>query len=409
LMRNWLRICRQEHSKCSKRQSFFLPTRLIDVQAFDRNADVRLVMSRSLSSDLRTSPTYLTLSHCWGKTSLITTTTKNIDSRRNRILFSELSQTFRDAVDLTRELGQRYLWIDSLCIVQDDLKDWVKEAAMMAQVYGSSYCTLAALGSQDGRGGCHREADIQKSMDNIFFDLRNPSSAGEPYIRIFRKEPTDWQTDYDGFSGQAGEMQSPLRLRAWVLQEKELSKRSVHFGKNQLLWECKEMKGSAQLPWLEMKKKRGLTYPEGWPQLVEDYSLRSLTKSVDKLPAISGVAKQYKEPNAQYLAGLWSDQLPAALMWQSMDPFAKRHEAYRAPSWSWASLQGRISYDSQRLVPPYEDYPSPRDNPPRIVDSTFRSLQVEKAVTVPIHDENLYGGVEEGAYLVLRGAYLLDV
>lgn len=346
LMMNWLRVCKETHAECSKQHPSFLPTRLLDVQAFKKGEDVRLVASKSVRNDVYISPTYLTLSHCWGKASLITTTTENMKSMEARIPFSDLSKTFRDAVTLTRKLGQRYLWIDSLCIVQDDTEDWAREAADMAKVYGNSYCTLAALSSVDGSGGCHLETQVQQVMDNTFFDLQDPNSAGEPYIRLFRKEPTDWTTDYDGLTSGSREMQSPLRHRAWVLQERELSKRSIHFGTNQLLWECKQMKGSAQLPWLEMKKKKGLTYPEGWLQLVEDYSLRALTKSEDKLPALAGVAETYQRQHSQYLAGLWSDQFPAALMWQSLDPYAKRHDAYRAPSWSWASLQGRISYVS---------------------------------------------------------------
>lgn len=344
LMMNWLRVCTEDHAECTKQHSSFLPTRVLDVQAFPKSEDVRLVASKAMISYSHKSPTYLTLSHCWGKTSLIVTTTRNIKSMETRVSFSDLSKTFRDAVTLTRKLHQRYLWIDSLCIIQDDKEDWAREAAKMAKVYGDSYCTLAALSSADGSGGCHLEDRVQKVMDNPFFDLRDPTSAGEPYIRIFRKEPTDWKTEYDGVTSRSGESQSPLRHRAWVLQERELSKRSIHFGRNQLLWECKQMKGSTQLPWMEMKKKKGLTYPEGWLQLVEDYSLRALTKSEDKLPALAGIAEVYQGAHAQYLAGIWSDQFPAALMWHSLDPYAKRHDAYRAPTWSWASLQGRISY-----------------------------------------------------------------
>ncbi|KAF3041022.1 hypothetical protein E8E11_001572 [Didymella keratinophila] len=278
----------------------------------------------------------------------------------------------------------------------------------MARVYGNSYCTLAALSSVDGSGGCHHKDNVQGIMDNTFFDLQTPSPSDQPYVRIFRKEPNDWSTEYDGGEGHTGQTQSPLRYRAWVLQERELSRRSIHFGQNQLLWECKQMKGSAQLPWLEMKKKRGLTYPEGWFQLTEDYSLRDLTKSKDKLPALAGIAEVYQGQHAQYLAGLWSDQLPAALMWHSLDANAKRHEAYRAPSWSWASLQGGISYDSQRLVPPFEEYPNPQDNPPRMLKNVYKGLKLEHAVVELTRREHIYGQIN-GAYLILKGAVLLDI
>lgn len=348
LMKNWLRVCQDTHANCSKQNQSFLPTRLLDVQAFPESRDVKLVASKFMASDTYSRPIYLTLSHCWGKLPLVETTKENIiDFMEAGIGFQDLSQTFQDAVTLTRKLGQRYLWIDSLCIVQNDPEEWAREAADMARVYGNSYCTLAALSSADGKGGCHLEDRVQRVMDNTFFDLRTQSLSEEPYVRIFREEPSDWSIEYDGAEGRKGQKQSPLRYRAWVLQERELSKRSIHFGRNQLLWECKQMKGSAQLPWLEMKKKRGLTYPEGWLQLTEDYSARNLTKSKDKLPALAGIAQVYQRQHAQYLAGLWSDQFPAALMWHSLDARAKRYEAYRAPSWSWASLQGGISYVSR--------------------------------------------------------------
>lgn len=337
-------MCKEGHPECSKSMSSFLPTRLIDVRAFKNNKDVRLVESAAMVKEHYTLPPYMTLSHCWGKTNLIKTTEATVQSRKDRIAFTELSQTFHDAVELTRQLDQRYLWIDSLCIVQDDGEDWAKEAARMAKVYSNSLCTLAALSSADGRGGCHREADVQRSLNNRFFDyVTSLESSG---IRLFPKEPTDWTADYNGTRDEQDQMTSPLRYRAWVLQERELSRRSIHFGKNQLLWECKTIKGSAQLPWCEMQRNSGLKYPSGWFRLIEDYTLRGLTKSSDKLPAVAGVADENQPHNGQYLAGLWSNQFPAALMWQSMDPYARRHEAYRAPSWSWASIKGQISYVS---------------------------------------------------------------
>lgn len=354
LMKQWMHNCHVNHQECPTHRKNFLPTRLLDVQAHGIGVDVRLVSTRSLVIDTNTNMNYLTLSHCWGPKHLhsATTTRKNLSQRIQRISFSDLSKTFQDAVQITRELEQRYLWIDSLCIIQDDGEDWAKEAALMAEVYGNSLCTLAALSSRDGTEGCNRIADIQRSTKNTFIDL-DWNRKQHPYIRIFEKEPVDWQNEYDGGLGQDGNLRSPLRHRAWVLQEKELSRRSIHFGKDQLLWECREMKVTAQLPWEERKQERDLIYKKGWYDLVEDYTLRSITQASDKLPALSGLAKCHHEDNVQYLAGIWSSQLPGALLWRSVDRNATRllkaekNDTYIAPSWSWASIQGRITYVSQ--------------------------------------------------------------
>ena len=353
LMKGWLHVCRNEHRKCSNRQTKFLPTRLLDVQAPGIGADVQLVPTRSFVTSTRNDHGYLTLSHCWGPKHLHSKTTKkgNLAKHMERIPFNELSRTFQDAVQITRELRQRYIWIDSLCIVQDDGDDWAKEAALMAEVYGNSLCTLAALSSRDGTEGCNRIADIQKSTNNTFVDL-NWNRKRHPYVRVFEKEPENWHSEYDGGLDRNGNLRSPLRHRAWVLQEKELSQRSIHFSKSQLLWECQETKATAQLPWEEWKREDDLIHKREWYELIEDYTLRSITAATDKLPALSGLAKRHQERNVQYLAGIWSSQFPGALLWQSTDPLAKRlskvskDATYIAPSWSWASIQGRASYVS---------------------------------------------------------------
>jgi hypothetical protein len=431
-MKSWLHTCRSEHRDCSSRPTDFLPTRLLDVQAGDINPDVRLVLTQNLAQDTRTRPAYLTLSHCWGPKHLhsVTTDTNDLAKRLKRIPFKDLSRTFQDAVQITRELGQRYLWIDSLCIIQDDWSDWAKEAALMAEVYGNSLCTLAALSSRDGTQGCNRVADIQRSTRNTFIDL-NWNRGNYPYIRVFEKEPSNWDDEYDGGLGRDNLLRSPLRHRAWVLQEKELSRRSIHFGKDQLLWECRGTKATAQLPWEQWKREEDLIYKKEWYELVEDYTLRSVTAPTDKLPALSGLAKRHQEGKDQYLAGIWSSQFPGALLWQSKDPLAikmsqaSKDFSYIAPSWSWASIQGRISYvsqltistnyepslicqlqDSQRLLLPVETYP--RGNDSRMWKRTFRNIKLEPAATVPSVPGNLYGAIK-AASLTLSGAHVISV
>jgi hypothetical protein len=149
-----------------------------------------------------------------------------------------------------------------------------------------------------------------------------------------------------------------------------------------------------------------LRHRHRWYKLIEDYTSRQLSFYTDKLPALSGLAKanQTHFPNAEYIAGLWTSHLPASLLWQAATGAAKRHKTYIAPSWSWASLQGSITYDSQRLRP------SSTWGDRHIYKEDFTGyfhLDVEKAYSRPEHEDK-YSAITE-AHLVLRGAQIIDV
>ncbi|KAL8961910.1 MAG: hypothetical protein Q9193_001605 [Seirophora villosa] len=229
------------------------------------------------------------------------------------------TNTFRDAICITRELGERYLWIDSLCIVQDNEDDWKQEAAFMADIYGQSYCTLAALSSADSTAGCNLVPNVQDQNvqdqniqdQNIqgyrkFFEF----DSGPYRIRIFEHEPRAWHEEYGDNPYRHGDYditgKPPLRARAWTLQERELSTKNIHFGKHQLLWECRELKASAQLPWHHKTPEDDFEQPplrdvatesvapgrsaamrDRWYGLVEDYTSRSLTKITDQMIALA--------------------------------------------------------------------------------------------------------------------------
>lgn len=234
--------------------------------------------------------------------------------------------------------------------------------------------------------------------------------------------PRPWIQEFEGQRMQmSGEIDSPLRSRAWVLQEKELSNCTIYFGKNQLLWENKELRATAQVPWEEMKPETRSETPRmmretpsrqivgapqyAWYQLVEDYASRDLSFPSDKLVAFSGLAKAFgRDPKARYLAGNWSTDLPAALLWQVKDNAATR-PAYLAPLWSWASLMGSVSYDSLRLEPDHDcaQYEYPED----IYDG-LKTLKVESAQVVLDSKDKPYGDVREGRIL-LSGARCIKV
>lgn len=200
---------------------------------------------------------------------------------------------------------------------------------------------------------------------------------------------------------------SPLRTRAWSLQERELSVRAIHFSRSTLLWECLEMKGSTEIPHNVIRRHDELlptllpapssdisaADQDRWYGMVEDYSSRFLTVESDKLPAMAGLARSFQRGTLKggtYLAGLWKELFPGALLWRvrrerqlgfpgETHPFAafepRRPMRYRAPSWSWACLDGEITYASQR-VPIEEDILGPNEAPKSRVELRGASLEV---------------------------------
>lgn len=467
LMKTWLHRCQTTHKACSSSSNAFLPTRLIDVEAFPGSSDVRLVDSIPLkiACDRRriSYPEYLALSHCWGPEEKrpIITTLKSLSTRQDRIVAKDLSKTFLDAVIVTRQLGERYLWIDSLCILQHDGDDWAREAARMADVYGNALCTLSALSSEDGTQGCRMIDDLRKSTGNSFVDLQFERTI-HGFMRMYRQPPTPWNTEYGEEPTVKGRspVQNPLRYRAWTLQEAELSRRTIFFAERQILWRCRELRGTAELPWtqqLPYESYKQEPWPlcdglqddqtEGnfadtrmrWYKLVEDYSLRDLSYDSDKLTALAGLAKDYRKifAGAEYVAGMWGPHMPrmplyrleefpnmrnnrryqlhsgkaairahcaATLLWHSMDSKARRYKDYVAPTWSWASIKGRITYDSQRIEPHGNSFDrmGVREE---LSDCDFGGLQWGPMFAQPANGDK-YGTVKTGAHLVLSGALL---
>ncbi|KAF2676490.1 HET-domain-containing protein [Lentithecium fluviatile CBS 122367] len=401
LMRTWLSNCLTKHSKCTRAASPGFPKRLLDIRAFASSDDIKLVEWQSAPDTTQ----YVTLSHCWGPTAKrpICTTKATLSYRMQRIRFEDLSVTFKDAIKICRDLDQKYLWIDSLCIIQDDEEDWSKQAASMASIYGGSYVTLAALSSADSTQGCRiRPRDAAKPKPSRYQDF----NFGSRRVRLFEHSPAYWHSEYgDDPYRREGYGSNPLRTRAWTLQERELSLRCINFAQGQLLWQCRTMKGSSEIPWLELIRKHDDSYPlplklnqgedfsssgpafqrDHWNGLVEDYSSRHLTNETDKLPALAGLASKFSEEQklGNYLAGIWSNHLPSALLWKTVPLYSRyrdqptnpldaflprRPQVYRAPSWSWASIDGEISYESQRI--------SDGDDPSGIFDSGYGNFEI---------------------------------
>jgi hypothetical protein len=380
MMNFWLDKCMSEHPDCNRRlvssTPFELPSRLIEVTLDDGNYNLRLVETQGWSAD---GHSYAALSHCWGTNSsnIPQMTKENLAAMKQSITFSTLSKTFQEAVKVTQGLKIPYLWIDSLCIVQNDTEDWAHESSNMHRIYESALITFVASASPDGNAGlCRpRDATHQKRINACQFP--SPSSKGTTKITVY-PHLGDWEN-----SVEAG----PLSKRGWCFQERQLSRRMIHFTEMRILWECnscissedqKEMRyrpanperamtGTGRL-WdtrggqdvmkaalgedFGMKLASGQAFiPAKWCQVVEEYSRRRLSYEKDKLPALSGLAhtvSEFLHGTDTYLAGLWKTYLARDLSWfpdveiGSSLPGGEGDAS--APSWSWASYAGPVSY-----------------------------------------------------------------
>jgi len=362
LIKSWLDTCILHHPGCSNSSVISkLPTRVVDVGLPGTRQDPTLFTPPQGYKD-----SYIALSYCWGNAGSRFVLTKEMaDLPRLRFPFDSLPRTLQDAVTITRKLGFRFLWIDALCIIQegDQGADFLRESATMSAVYGNAALTIAAAGASNVNEGIFRKINTEPDRAaQIPYDLPD----GNTGIAFVTFEPVD-QGD--------SRINEPLNTRGWTFQERILSRRVVLFYKDQLSWDCTSTLINSNGPlnphirynqdspgrYSDYVVSRALTDnsektrlkedSDYWRNLVEFYSRRQLTDTSDKLKAISGLAQLIKsETNDSYLAGLWLSDLRNQLFWHTRDPKEKRQEEYRAPTWSWASVDGQIRFWSQGSI-----------------------------------------------------------
>jgi hypothetical protein len=339
----WFETCLKEHktlcpSVVTAKGKPLLPCRVIDVELY-ASQDVRLVETEGGRGH------YACLSHCWGGEQPLQTTLDTLTQHRKEIKWELLPRTFQDAITVTRKFGIQYIWIDSLCIIQDSTKDWREQSALMAEIYQSAIITIAGSASSGPRQGLFRTAD--------------PAHIDQPFSAAENLEGVDEVRSRIPLSHNAFEL--PLLHRGWVFQERLLSPRYLHFGQNELIWECMEhltcecgclsLKDPYRHKWLEPKnrlhpdslqllKRSPPALPAAWRATVVDYSRMKLSYEKDIFPAVSGIAKIVKEATGwEYVAGLWKETLLTDLVWRTEKPqTAARCEIWRAPTFSWASV-----------------------------------------------------------------------
>ncbi|SPO03606.1 uncharacterized protein DNG_06289 [Cephalotrichum gorgonifer] len=395
-----LAACLQSHPTCNATQDF-LPTRLVDVGFHTP------IVKLTETFGIPPTTLYLALSHCWGPPESITTklTTANYANYKQGIPISSLPLTFQHAVELARSLSVRYIWIDSLCIIQDDAADWRAEAATMCSVYQHSHLTIAAAASSSGKGGLFYESPMSEATGVL--------ADGRPYSVFARREIKHMDRQF------------PLLKRGWVLQERVLSPRMVFFGEHELLWECRECqtcqcsphsggietiieKLSPEAPSTQNKAPPAAETVRRWHDLVEAYTELGLTVPGDIFAAIYGIADCLSPlHDGRLLAGMWEDSMASDLAWRRSIPSAQRLGSWRAPTWSWASIQGPVFWDEVLSLCPAEERfgilrtPRTSDVPPTVGFSD-RAIRL-RGVVVPLP----YGHVRY--YLGRKQCYIEDV
>ncbi|KAK4107505.1 HET-domain-containing protein [Canariomyces notabilis] len=231
LAKQWLQHCQMYHPACKAQGKFQRepPTRLICITAPGELGGntfpvIRLVVAKNPSTE------YVAFSHCWGGSQPFKLLQANYHDCLFNIDFDHLSRNCQDAVRITLALGYSYLWIDSLCIIQDSKADWKTQAAKMGDVYDLAVCTIASTGSSSGDGGCFHQRDPRS--------LRPCKIATSSRDQLLPKWTCLRREGVSAFV--RGVDRSPLNKRAWVFQERLLSHRILHFGDDMLFWECRQ-------------------------------------------------------------------------------------------------------------------------------------------------------------------------
>jgi hypothetical protein len=365
------------------------PKRLIDVLAFQNaDHDVKLV-------DVTGKWKYAALSYCWGLEKLIPATQLKdnkceeymrfldrrqltirslLKDRMTRISYQKLPMTIRDAIDVTRALGIRYLWVDSLCIIQKDDKDFEEEAPKMGSLYHHATVTIAADRGLDMDSGLFNDQDeypLRCRGPALELENRDMSGSGvcfqqyseDAEIPDSRKLPANYYPFLQKeLSSVSQILQSSLESRAWCFQEQFLSSRILHYTPSKVVWKCDESfimnDPYAYTPYdissrsilLDLDLKKGLV--ENWyTDIVKNYCGRRLTRETDRLPAISSVAKLFNSRlGSKYIAGLFETEIVRGLLWAIKKPSSNgSHKSNIAPSFSWAS---RAEFSLAWLSPP---------------------------------------------------------
>jgi hypothetical protein len=347
--REWIHECEDEHEGCPQATIPLLPSRVIDVG--DENCAPRLYLSKSGDR-----ARCVALSYCWGEGQAYATTTSTLQEKTAAIPMAELGQTIQDAIVTTRKVGVPYIWIDALCIIQDDDDDKREEIGVMDDIYKRATVTIAAASAERVLEGFLHLRPKPDAMRFPFY----ASESTQGVVSLLRHE----------WVGNAGISGDALDFRGWCFQETLLPCRRLIYGKRELFWSCgRENYKPIVEGNIHFSSSFRMLPPSVWGlpipysirseqdqavqrnNYVNEFSKRRLTDPRDRTKAIAGIAQVLQDLNKdEYLMefGAFRNTIRHQLAWH-LDTWTLRNWDKRTddivrksgvPTWSWASING---------------------------------------------------------------------
>ncbi|KAL1384532.1 heterokaryon incompatibility protein-domain-containing protein [Phyllosticta capitalensis] len=337
---------------CGSSSSSFRPSRLLCVGIF---GDLMALETDSFVSD-----EYATLSYCWGEGPFEYQTTKsNVRSRSVMGNFSmrELPQTIQDAITVARNLGLIHLWVDAICIIQNDEEDMKRELPTMGEIYGNSSCTIAATAAESATDGFLGSTRTKHGPKIMISTLNKEGRRVYVAERVEQDAINVFEKDVD---------ESRLNSRGWVMQERVLSRRTIHFGKRHVYFECEagiRFEDSSllkcnpggpkyfELAFPKSLERYGYSHTLAFLEpFIERFTGCGLSKATDRKYAMAGLLKHLS--NIKYLGrqrfGIFDLYLHRNLLWQRPNGEELVQINYphseRVPSWSWMAYAGKIKF-----------------------------------------------------------------
>jgi hypothetical protein len=359
IAKQWVEDCLATHATCRKitSRAMSMPSRLISIHEEQGSLRAKLLEGDEIMQGCA----YVTLSHRWGSRPTVLLESATRYEFKTKIPVEQLSLTFQDALAVTLRMGHSLIWIDSLCILQDSQEDWAKECQLMADIYERAILNIAATAFSSSNQGLFvtkRSRTPRPLNVEVVIPMLADHIAGT-YDLVHKRA---WKIRVDD---------APLNRRGWVLQERFLSPRILHFGKDQLLWECQEMQIAESISFVDslsicsnrtdgscpyrnlltldtsIPAERCLAR-DAWYELIEQYTRSQLTYESDRFPAIAGITARFRSIlNDKCIAGLWEKTLPEDLLWRRLirKEYDRRDIAEsQLPTWSWAGLSCAIAH-----------------------------------------------------------------
>lgn len=336
-IRQWIRDCKENHQACILPSASQLPARLLYLGG----------PNPQLVENIHEQAEYLALSYCWGDSSenpFLKTYGNTLESHKKCIMLGAMPQNFRDAIYVSKRLGYNYLWIDSLCIIQDDGEDWDVQSKLMGDIYHGADLVIAASRAPAAFNGFLAERQLPCNEGTVSMALEDNE---QPVVFCYRLSPPHRSCEDE------------LDSRAWAFQERLRACRYLAFGKRELTWSCQttlhcECDSAEVVDESRKYRERSLEFSLSqstaqdlhmrWRQdIITFYTQRKLTHHEDKLRALSAIADYFQAKiGGKYLAGLWEQDFILDLLWSTDD--AMRREDFKIPTWSWMACAGLAYY-----------------------------------------------------------------